>query len=273
MNRLLAPALGAIAVLALADVAHAASPRSGRGATPPPDPVGAQDQACRPDGTCNASLVCVEGLCRAVTGPPGAAGGLCYSDRKCDRRLVCLHGLCVVPQEGMSRGACRPDHTCDEGLTCFEFVCLDDVDLATLRRVEREKAAQAERERQRRLEEEARERAREQARLEEHRRLEGERLAREREEAQEAERREREAEHARRDCVRQCDRRCMEVVARRLECITDYSPCRPLMARDASAYVRCSNEAQARSRECSRANEQRVEACRREQSLCERSCQ
>jgi len=98
--------------------------------------LGAFGWACRPDGSCDAKMTCVDGNCLHAGGHREA----CFENGACDEGFECrddgeLCGVydpnryaeqCCVPLEGQGTagGICRADRSCDEGLSCDDSHCL-----------------------------------------------------------------------------------------------------------------------------------------------------
>jgi hypothetical protein len=132
---------------------------------------GTQGAACYANGTCNAGLACVGGVCTTgLPGPDAAAavpdvspggaedlvpnpadgtqGAACYANGTCNAGLACVGGVCTTglagpdaataapdvspggaadlapnPAQGTAGEACYPNGTCNAGLACVAGIC------------------------------------------------------------------------------------------------------------------------------------------------------
>lgn len=83
---------------------------------------------CYPNNTCNADLVCAEGVCVPDPVPSGQAGGSCTAEGTCDPGLTCAQGRCVndASEPGTAGGPCDAGGDCDEGAVCVLGVCVSE---------------------------------------------------------------------------------------------------------------------------------------------------
>lgn len=88
-----------------------------------PSVEGQDGGPCYPNGTCNAGLACENGVCAPMD--QGQEGGPCFPNDTCDAGLVCVNGVCVQPgSQGEENGPCYPNGTCNAGLVCTDGVCV-----------------------------------------------------------------------------------------------------------------------------------------------------